>query len=213
MAAPTARRSIRSGASRACRPPRRCSAGAPSRCWRSRPAIPKPGQRDPAARLGALPDALRGRDRSGRLPAGAAPPSRPPRLSHGANRRDARRDVPRHALDPDHAWVRWAAASIAQTTGKKPAVLPNLGGSLPNDIFADVLGLPTVWVPHSYPGCSQHAPNEHLLPALLREGLRMMTGLYWDLGAARRPRRKRLEPSSTSRPSHVMAQPHLLQNR
>ena len=62
-------------------------------------------------------------------------------------------------LDPDHPWAQWAAASIERTTGKKPAILPNLGGSLPNDIFADVLGLPTIWVPHSYPGCSQHAPE------------------------------------------------------
>jgi acetylornithine deacetylase/succinyl-diaminopimelate desuccinylase-like protein len=85
-------------------------------------------------------------------------------------------------IDPEDPWVKWAVASIAQTTGKKPAVLPNLGGSLPNDIFTDVLGLRTVWVPHSYPGCSQHAPNEHLPPAVLREGLCMMTGLYWDLG-------------------------------
>ena len=59
-------------------------------------------------------------------------------------------------------------ASIERTTGKKPAILPNLGGSLPNDIFADMLGLPTVWVPHSYPGCSQHAPNEHLLATRAR---------------------------------------------
>jgi len=90
-------------------------------------------------------------------------------------------------IDPDDAWVRWAAASIAKTTGKKPAVLPNLGGSLPNDIFTDVLGLRTVWVPHSYPGCSQHAPNEHLPPELLREALEVMTGLYWDLGAGGTP--------------------------
>ena len=90
-------------------------------------------------------------------------------------------------LDPDDAWVQWAATSIAQTSGKKTAVLPNLGGSLPNDIFTDVLGLRTVWVPHSYPGCSQHAPNEHLPPELLREGLRIMAGLYWDLGAGETP--------------------------
>ena len=64
----------------------------------------------------------------------------------------------------------------------KPAILPNLGGSLPNDIFAEILGLPTVWVPHSYPGCSQHAPNEHLPVAIAREGLALMAGLYWDLG-------------------------------
>ena len=90
-------------------------------------------------------------------------------------------------IDPDDAWVRWAAASIEKTTGKKPAVLPNLGGSLPNDIFTDVLGLRTVWVPHSYPGCSQHAPNEHLPPELLREALEVMTGLYWDLGSGDTP--------------------------
>jgi len=85
-------------------------------------------------------------------------------------------------LDPDHPWVRWASASIAATTGAPPAILPNLGGSLPNDCFADVLGLPTIWVPHSYPACSQHAPDEHLLAAVAREGLLIMTGLFFDLG-------------------------------
>jgi acetylornithine deacetylase/succinyl-diaminopimelate desuccinylase-like protein len=85
-------------------------------------------------------------------------------------------------LDPEHPWVRFAAASIARTTGKKPAILPNLGGSLPNDVFTDTLGVPTVWVPHSYGACSQHAPNEHALVPVLREGLAMMTGLFWDLG-------------------------------
>ncbi len=85
-------------------------------------------------------------------------------------------------LDPEHPWVRRVAASIAATTGAPPAILPNLGGSLPNDCFADVLGLPTVWVPHSYPACSQHAPNEHMLASVAREGLAMMTGLFWDMG-------------------------------
>ncbi len=85
-------------------------------------------------------------------------------------------------LDPDHPWVEWVAASIEDTIGEPPTVLPNLGGSLPNDIFADLLGMPTVWVPHSYAGCSQHAPDEHLLAPIAREALRVMTGLYWDLG-------------------------------
>jgi len=87
-------------------------------------------------------------------------------------------------LDPDHPAARWAAASIARTTGRKPAMLPNLGGSLPNDCFTDILGLPTIWVPHSYAGCSQHAPNEHVLAPLMREGLQMMTGIFWDMGEA-----------------------------
>ncbi|HKU46487.1 MAG TPA: M20 family metallopeptidase [Burkholderiales bacterium] len=94
------------------------------------------------------------------------------------------REVVMHAtrLDPESPWVKWAVASIERTTGKKPAILPNLGGSLPNEVFADILGLPTVWIPHSYASCSQHAPNEHLLAPVAREALQVMAGLYWDLG-------------------------------
>jgi acetylornithine deacetylase/succinyl-diaminopimelate desuccinylase-like protein len=94
-------------------------------------------------------------------------------------------------LDPGNPWVAWALASLERSTGLAPVLLPNLGGSLPNDVFADILGLPTVWVPHSYPACNQHAPDEHLLLPLVRQGLVMMTGLFWDLGdgAALLPRR------------------------
>ncbi|MEI9984071.1 MAG: M20 family metallopeptidase [Aliidongia sp.] len=74
-------------------------------------------------------------------------------------------------LDPENPWVRWAAGSIAATTGRAPAILPNLGGSLPNECFAGILGLPTIWVPHSYAGCSQHAPDEHLLTSDRARGL------------------------------------------
>jgi acetylornithine deacetylase/succinyl-diaminopimelate desuccinylase-like protein len=91
-------------------------------------------------------------------------------------------------LDPADPWVRWASASIEATTGAPPAILPNLGGALPNDCFAGVLGLPTIWVPHSYPACSQHAPDEHMLAAVAREGLQIMTGMFWDLGEAGTPR-------------------------
>ena len=85
-------------------------------------------------------------------------------------------------LDPGHPWARWAVASIDATSGKETAVLPNLGGSLPNDVFSEVLGLPTIWVPHSYASCSQHAPDEHILEATSREALEVMAGLFWDLG-------------------------------
>ena len=85
-------------------------------------------------------------------------------------------------LDPDHPAVAWARKSIERSLGVKPGVIPNSGGSLPNDIFLDLLGMPTIWVPHSYPGCSQHAPDEHVLAPLMRDGLRMATGLFWDLG-------------------------------
>ena len=102
-------------------------------------------------------------------------------------------------LDPTHPAARWAAQSIERTTGRPPAVLPNIGGSLPNDCFSEALGMPTLWVPHSYAGCSQHAPNEHALAPVLREGLQIMTGLYWDLGETPPPLPKASMHSNSSK--------------
>ena len=61
-------------------------------------------------------------------------------------------------------------------------MLPSIGGSVPNHVFTDLLDLPTIWIPHSYPSCSQHAPDEHVLIPTCRSGLEIMTGLYWDIG-------------------------------
>ena len=89
--------------------------------------------------------------------------------------------------DLDSPWINWTAESIRKTTGKAPAVLPNFGGSLPNDVFTDILKIPTMWVPHSYPGCSQHAPDEHILLPVTEEALGIMAGLFWDLGELKAP--------------------------
>ena len=82
------------------------------------------------------------------------------------------------AIDGAHAWL--AADSILTTSGSHPVILPNPGGSLPNDAFAEGPGIKTVWVPHSYPGCCQHAPDEHLLLPVARDGVAVMAGLLWD---------------------------------
>ncbi|MCQ4162045.1 M20 family metallopeptidase [Roseomonas sp. GC11] len=86
----------------------------------------------------------------------------------------------------DNPWVRFAAASLTRTLGRAPALLPNFGGSLPNDVFVEELGLVTLWVPHAHPACGQHAPDEHLLRPVAGEALRMMAGLVWDMGEARK---------------------------
>ncbi|KQZ50295.1 hypothetical protein ASD54_08535 [Rhizobium sp. Root149] len=83
---------------------------------------------------------------------------------------------------PDHPWVRFVERSIMHSTGKSVHVLPNLAGSLPNDVFTDILGLPTIWIPHSHAECGQHGPNEHALVSIAGEGLRIMTALFLDIG-------------------------------
>jgi acetylornithine deacetylase/succinyl-diaminopimelate desuccinylase-like protein len=90
-------------------------------------------------------------------------------------------------LSPNHPWVTYVKASLELTTGKSPHVLPNLAGSLPNDCFADILGLPTIWIPHSYLGCNQHAPDEHVLKSVCRDALQIMAGVFWDIGAKTPP--------------------------
>ncbi|MBB5499347.1 M20 family metallopeptidase [Paraburkholderia sp. MM5384-R2] len=85
-------------------------------------------------------------------------------------------------LDPNNPWVALTERSINATTGKPVTLLPNLGGTIPNECFADTLGLATIWIPHSYPGCRQHAPDEHVLAPVMQEALQLMTGVFWDLG-------------------------------
>lgn len=85
-------------------------------------------------------------------------------------------------LDPRHPWVGFVQRSVQTSLEQPVSILPNLGGTIPNHCFADVLGLPTVWLPHSYPSCKQHAPDEHLLESVVEQGLKAAAGIFWDLG-------------------------------
>lgn len=82
----------------------------------------------------------------------------------------------------DQPWVQWGRKALSENHQGEVTFLPNLGGTLPNDAFTDILGLPTLWFPHSYAGCSQHAPDEHVLAAISRQALLVMTGIFYDLG-------------------------------
>lgn len=91
--------------------------------------------------------------------------------------------------DPADPWVGMVAGSMARTANRAPNVIPNSSGSNPSDIFAEELDVPVIWVPNSYAGCNQHGPDEHALAPLLREGLGLMAGIWWDIGAGAAPRR------------------------
>ena len=96
--------------------------------------------------------------------------------------------MPARRSDPANPWVRWAVDSMQRTLGKRVQVIPNSGGGLPNDVFMDHLGVQLLWVPHSYNGCKQHGPNEHLLVPPAREGIAAFAGLWWDMGEGGIPR-------------------------
>lgn len=90
--------------------------------------------------------------------------------------------MPASRTAPDDPWVLWTQDSMQQSLGKRVQIIPNSSGGLPGDVFVDHLGVPLVWIPHSYSGCKQHGPDEHAMPAILREGLLAFTGIWWDLG-------------------------------
>ncbi len=90
--------------------------------------------------------------------------------------------------DPDEPWVKMVVASLTETAGRAPNVIPNSSGSNPSELFKLELGTPIIWIPNSYAGCGQHGPDEHGLGSLFREGLGLMAGVWWDIGAGRFPR-------------------------
>jgi acetylornithine deacetylase/succinyl-diaminopimelate desuccinylase-like protein len=96
--------------------------------------------------------------------------------------------MPASRTDPGHPWVRWTVGSMERSLGKRVQVIPNSSGGLPGDVFVDYLGVPLIWIPHSYNGCKQHGPDEHLLVAPAREGLAAFTGIWWDLGEPGTPK-------------------------
>jgi acetylornithine deacetylase/succinyl-diaminopimelate desuccinylase-like protein len=89
---------------------------------------------------------------------------------------------PPSRTDPDDPWVRLVAASMEQTVGRPPNIIPTIGASGPSAFFTEVLGTPVMWLPMSYGGCGQHGPDEHGLGSLFREGLGLMAGVFWDIG-------------------------------
>jgi acetylornithine deacetylase/succinyl-diaminopimelate desuccinylase-like protein len=90
--------------------------------------------------------------------------------------------MPASRTNPADPWVRFAADSIARSLGRAVQIIPNAAGGLPGDVFVDHLGVPLVWVPHSYNGCKQHGPDEHVLVPAMREAITAFAGLWWDLG-------------------------------
>ena len=85
-------------------------------------------------------------------------------------------------IEPDHPWAQFAFRSLQRSSNAKPAIIPSMGGSICNEVFTDILGMPAIWIPHSYASCSQHWPDEHILMPVSRSAIGLMAGLYWDIG-------------------------------
>jgi acetylornithine deacetylase/succinyl-diaminopimelate desuccinylase-like protein len=73
----------------------------------------------------------------------------------------------------DDPYVPLIAGAVSQAVGQEPFIVPSLGGSLPNFVFTDILGIPSVLVPYANPDQNNHAENENFELRRFRDGMRI----------------------------------------
>lgn len=76
--------------------------------------------------------------------------------------------ISHHFLEPsrtpiDHPAVSIIKDSLRDVYGLEPIVFPNIGGSGPNYVFTEILGVPCFVVPHAGHDQANHAPNESMI--------------------------------------------------
>jgi acetylornithine deacetylase/succinyl-diaminopimelate desuccinylase-like protein len=76
----------------------------------------------------------------------------------------------------DHPMVPLVKDAVTKGFGRAPLVVPSLGGTTPDYVFTEMLGLPSIVVPLAPYDENNHAPNESTKVSLYLAGIR--TGLH-----------------------------------
>ena len=71
--------------------------------------------------------------------------------------------MPSSYTSPQHPAFDWLLGLLGELGEGDPVALPILGGTLPNYVFTDVLGIPSFWLPAANADNQQHDINEHYL--------------------------------------------------
>ncbi len=82
----------------------------------------------------------------------------------------------------DNPYVAILAGAVEQATGVVPFVVPSLGSSLPNYVFTDILGIPSILVPYANPDQNNHAPNENFELSRFKDGMRICATILEHVG-------------------------------
>jgi len=85
----------------------------------------------------------------------------------------------------DNEFVPLVKKAVAQGFGREPLVVPSLGGTTPDYVFTQILGLPSIVVPLAPYDENNHAPNESTKVSLYLAGIRSGMRLIEALGARR----------------------------
>lgn len=84
----------------------------------------------------------------------------------------------------DHPFGRAVIRAVERAWGRRPVVLPNLGGTIPDYLFTRTLELPSIWVPYAPHDEANHAPNESTTIEGFINGIRTTAAALFELAAA-----------------------------
>jgi acetylornithine deacetylase/succinyl-diaminopimelate desuccinylase-like protein len=96
--------------------------------------------------------------------------------------------VPQGGMDPsktplDSPYAAPLRRGLARGQGEEPLLVPAMGGSLPDYVFTNVLGVPAFVTPYANADEANHAPNENLEVARFYKGIRSGVAILAELGA------------------------------
>jgi acetylornithine deacetylase/succinyl-diaminopimelate desuccinylase-like protein len=81
----------------------------------------------------------------------------------------------------DHPFAEAVRAAVTTGFGVAPVEIPLMGGSLPDAVWTQDLGLPSFVVPYGVPDQRNHAPNENMPVANFYNGIRTSAALLAEL--------------------------------
>ncbi|HQY31776.1 MAG TPA: M20/M25/M40 family metallo-hydrolase, partial [Thermomicrobiales bacterium] len=97
--------------------------------------------------------------------------------------------VPGGGMEPsktplDSPFAAPIAQAIKLATGQRPLRVPAMGGSLPEYVWTQILGVPAFVVPYANHDEQNHAPNENIEVDRFLTGIRIGAALLHTLGSA-----------------------------
>jgi acetylornithine deacetylase/succinyl-diaminopimelate desuccinylase-like protein len=84
----------------------------------------------------------------------------------------------------EHPFGSVVRQAVTTGFGTPPIDVPLLGGSLPDAVFTQILGLPSFLVPYANADERNHAPNENIQLSRFFAGIRTAATLFADLAGA-----------------------------
>ena len=90
--------------------------------------------------------------------------------------------VPPSRTPADHPLLAPLGEAVQRATGLRPYVVPSLGSTLPNYVFTELLGIPSVLIPYANHDQSNHAPDENMDLRRFVDGMRMTAATLTRLG-------------------------------